>query len=137
MSSTLLPAPVLDLRALMELPESEWPDVSHLVTEDDTPVDNMIPALNPPMLVDALNSSWHPGMPFLAIANVGVFDSVGPASVPSSPSRLRRTNVNAPRRPRRSRGPNVNAKNKSSNVRNFWRKSFEQSELTRMLCKSP
>ena len=81
MSSTLLPAPELDLRALMALPESEWPDISHLVTEDDAPVDNVQQDLQQRLLAEPLESSWNPGVPFIVNTDVGVFDRVRPAVV--------------------------------------------------------
>ncbi len=59
------------------------PDISHLVTEDDTPVDNIFSAKQQRLLVEPLYSSWHPTRPFLADANVGIFRSVSiPPVVP-------------------------------------------------------
>lgn len=49
------------------------PDVSHLVTEDDTPVDNQFCEKQMHLLVEALHTSWNPGVPFVAVGNVGVF----------------------------------------------------------------
>ncbi|MDG2614979.1 Uma2 family endonuclease [Thermoleptolyngbya sichuanensis XZ-Cy5] len=48
-------------------------DISHLVTEDDTPVDNFQSEKQQRLLVEPLYSSWSPGIPFIAAANVGVF----------------------------------------------------------------
>jgi Uma2 family endonuclease len=48
-------------------------DISHLVTEDDTPVDNSQSEKQQRLLVEPLYSSWLPGMPFIAAAHVGVF----------------------------------------------------------------
>jgi Uma2 family endonuclease len=48
-------------------------DISHLVTEDDTPVDNMQSAQQQRLLVDALSASKPIPLPFLAEANVGLF----------------------------------------------------------------
>jgi len=49
------------------------PDVSHLVTEDDTPLDNQFSEKQMHLLVEALHTAWNPGVPFVAIGNVGVF----------------------------------------------------------------
>jgi hypothetical protein len=48
-------------------------DISHLVTEDDTPVDNFQSEKQQRLLVEPLYSSWSPGSPFIAAANVGLF----------------------------------------------------------------
>lgn len=79
----------VDLYAIMEesgiLPRELWPRVDHLVTEDDTPVDNLFSAKQQRLLVDALYSSWAATTerPFLADANVGVFSIANqPAIVP-------------------------------------------------------
>lgn len=59
------------------------PDVSHLVTEDDTPVDNVFSERQMRLLVNTLYDSWDPGCPFVAMANVGLYFSAGePALVP-------------------------------------------------------
>jgi hypothetical protein len=66
-------------KELLPLPPEEWPDISHIVTEDDTPVDNIASAKNQRLLVDPLYSSWRPpeGVEtFLADANVGIFYAV-------------------------------------------------------------
>jgi Uma2 family endonuclease len=55
------------------------PNIDALVTEDDTPVDNLFSAKQQRLLVEPLYSSWAgpgDGRPFLADANVGVFYSV-------------------------------------------------------------
>jgi Uma2 family endonuclease len=49
------------------------PDISHLITEDDTPVDNLLSEKQQRLLVTTLYSSWLPGVSFLAAANVGLF----------------------------------------------------------------
>lgn len=56
----------------------EWvevpvPDISHLVTEDDTPVDNLISEKQQRFLTTCLYSSLSQDVPFLATANVGLF----------------------------------------------------------------
>lgn len=48
-------------------------DISHLVTEDDTPVDNFQSAQQQRLLVEPLYSSEALPPPFLADANVGLF----------------------------------------------------------------
>lgn len=59
------------------------PDVSHLVTEDDTPVDSVFSEKQMRLLTSALYESWKPGRPFVAMANVGLFAKAeNPAVVP-------------------------------------------------------
>jgi len=62
------------------------PDIDALVTEDDTPVDNLPSEKQQRLLTEPLYSSWHgPGdnRPFLAAANVGIFSQTRtPAIVP-------------------------------------------------------
>jgi len=55
-------------------------DIEHLVTEDDTPVDNIFSEKQQRLLTETLYTSW-PGPPgeersFIALANVGLFYSV-------------------------------------------------------------
>ena len=60
-------------------PLPEPPDIDHIVTEDDTPVDNIASEKQQRLLTEPLYSSWAgpaPGVPFIAAANVGVFPSV-------------------------------------------------------------
>ena len=55
------------------------PQVDDLVTEDDTPVDNLFSAKQQRLLVEPLYTSWagpDEGRPFLIEANIGVFYSV-------------------------------------------------------------
>lgn len=49
------------------------PDISHIITEDDTPVDNLISEKQQRLLVITLYSSFSPEVTFLATANVGLF----------------------------------------------------------------
>ncbi len=49
------------------------PDISHIITEDDQPVDNIFSEKQQRLLAESLNSSWRPGKPFVAFANVGIF----------------------------------------------------------------
>ncbi len=51
----------------------EPPDISHIETEDDTPVDNIFSEKQQRLLAGSLNASWSPGRPFVAFANVGIF----------------------------------------------------------------
>lgn len=63
----------------MVLAPEDVPNVEALVTEDDTPVDNLFCAKQQRLLVEPLYSSWAgpgDGRPFLADANVGVFYAV-------------------------------------------------------------
>ncbi len=57
--------------------EFEEPDVSHLITEDDEPVDNPFSEKQQRLLVETLHASWtdelREGRPFVAFANVGLF----------------------------------------------------------------
>lgn len=59
------------------------PDVSNLVTEDETPVDNQFSEKQMRLLTESLHASWRPGFPFVAMANVGVYVALNrPAIVP-------------------------------------------------------
>lgn len=49
------------------------PDISHIETEDDIPVDNLFSAKQQRLLVEPLYSSQPIDYPFLADANVGIF----------------------------------------------------------------
>ncbi len=63
------------------LEESLRPDVSHLVMEDDEPVDNWFQERQQKLLPDALYASWD--RPFLAASDVGLFYKVSePPVVP-------------------------------------------------------
>lgn len=59
--------PDLDLFPIEDL------DISHLVLEDDTPVDNFLSEIHQRLLVEPLYSSKALPEPFLAAANVGLF----------------------------------------------------------------
>jgi len=67
--STHLP----DLREGEPLPREYLPDVSKLVTEDDTPADSIYAEKQQRLLTTSLYASWNPSEPFLAMANVGLF----------------------------------------------------------------
>jgi Uma2 family endonuclease len=89
MMSSIQDQPVTETEEeLPALSPEQWPDIEHLVTEDDTPVDNFFSAKNQRLLVEPLYSSWS-GPPetgkFLVDANVGVFYSIyEPALVPDA-----------------------------------------------------
>jgi len=59
--------------ALEPLDVSQHPDISHIETEDDTPVDNIFSAKQQRLLVESLYSSLPIDYPFLADTNVGIF----------------------------------------------------------------
>ncbi|GAB4581813.1 MAG: Uma2 family endonuclease [Anaerolineales bacterium] len=71
--------------------EIDPPDISHIITEDDTPVGNLFSAKQQRLLIEPLYSSWQP-LPdvttqaprlYLADANVGVFSTIhNPPLVP-------------------------------------------------------
>jgi len=57
-------------------PAAIAPNIDHIVTEDDTPVDNMFSEKQQRLLTEPLYSSWPgpgEGRPFVVAANVGVF----------------------------------------------------------------
>jgi Uma2 family endonuclease len=60
------------------LDPNDWPDISHLVTEDAASLINIPSLRQQALLIDSLYSSYNPpdGQPFLATANVGIFSSV-------------------------------------------------------------
>jgi Uma2 family endonuclease len=57
------------------LPREYWPKVENLITEDDEPVDNIYSEKQQRLLTEPLYSSWKPSVPFLVLANVGLFHS--------------------------------------------------------------
>jgi hypothetical protein len=59
----------------LEVPEWAIPDLSKLITEDDTPVDSLFAEKEERLLTRPLYASWTAagGQPFLAMANVGYF----------------------------------------------------------------
>jgi len=58
--------------SIEEYPEDFWPDADDLVTEDDTPADNIFSERQPRLLTEPL---YRTGLdrPFVAMANVGLF----------------------------------------------------------------
>jgi hypothetical protein len=82
------------------LPPELLPDETQLVTEDDTPVDNIFSEKQQRLLTESLYSSWGgPGdaRPFLAMANVGLFYAM--AEPPLVPDTLLSLDVRAPANP--------------------------------------
>ena len=71
---------------MSQSPSHVMPDIEALVTEDDTPVDNMPSEKQQRLLTEPLFSSWSgpgAGRTFVAAANVGVFpEPSNPAIVP-------------------------------------------------------
>ncbi|MCA9795640.1 MAG: Uma2 family endonuclease [Candidatus Eremiobacteraeota bacterium] len=70
------------------------PDVSHLVTEDEEPVDNFFQDKQADLLTEALRVSWDEGRPFLSAADVGIFYSL--TEPPIVPDVLLSTGVEIP-----------------------------------------
>ena len=68
------------------LKPEDWPQVDHLVTEDDTPVDNIYCEKQQRLLTQSLYDSWSgpsDGRTFIALANVGLFYGINqPPLVP-------------------------------------------------------
>ncbi|MGB3511912.1 MAG: Uma2 family endonuclease [Microcoleaceae cyanobacterium] len=70
----------INLESPPKIPENKndnWevptPDISHIITEDDTPVNNLISEKQQRLLISTLYSSFQTDLPFLATANVGLF----------------------------------------------------------------
>ena len=64
---------------LHTLPPEHVPNVDHLVTEDETPVDNIFSEKQQRLLTEPLYSSWGAAgqrRPFVAMANVGLFYAI-------------------------------------------------------------
>ncbi len=78
--------PITDLVPPVPREDIPVPDVSRLVTEDDTPVDNVFSEKQMRLLTEPLYSSWSgpgEGRPYLVAANVGVFPTADdPPMVP-------------------------------------------------------
>lgn len=77
----------LTTEPLEMLPPGLHPSVDHLVTEDDTPVDNFFSEKQQRLLTEPLYTSWTPGAgrTFVAAANVGLFyDLHRPPLVPDA-----------------------------------------------------
>ncbi|MCA9159431.1 MAG: Uma2 family endonuclease [Planctomycetales bacterium] len=67
------------------LDPEDWPSIDHIETENDEPVDNVFSEKQMRLLTEPLYSSWKPGRPFVAMANVGLFYGVDlPPLVPDA-----------------------------------------------------
>lgn len=58
------------------LPVELHPNLDHIVTEDDTAVDNQFSEKQQRLLTEVLYCSWQPGEPFVAMCNVGLFFAI-------------------------------------------------------------
>ncbi len=75
-------APPQDAASSYEQPPTEL-DISHIVTEDETPVDNLIQEKLQRLLVQCLYHAFRSEQPFIAMADVGLFSALhGPPLVP-------------------------------------------------------
>lgn len=74
---------VIQMMLEPEVIEIPIPDISHLTTEDDTPVDNIFSEKQQRLLTESLYTSWRPvrARPFVALANVGMFYTVNEQAV--------------------------------------------------------
>ena len=60
-------------------------NIDHLIIEDNEPVDNQYSEKQMRLWTEPLYSSWRPGRPFMAFANVGLFiENINPAIVPDT-----------------------------------------------------
>jgi hypothetical protein len=77
------PEPALPVLAL-----EDYPNIEHLVVEDDTPVDSIFAEKQQRLLTELLYSSWpgpEDGGSFVALANVGLFSTIkDPPEVPDA-----------------------------------------------------
>ena len=73
----------MDMAETVEYGDQEVtpPDLSHLITEDDVPVDNRYSERQMPLLTNSLFESWEEGKPFEALTNVGLFSKPDNESV--------------------------------------------------------
>jgi Uma2 family endonuclease len=67
------PAQVASSQAEYRIPPEFEPDISHIITEDNEPVDNIFSERQQRFLAQTLHSSWKTPQPFVALANVGLF----------------------------------------------------------------
>ncbi len=70
------------------------PDVSDLIIQDDTPVDNLQHEKQMRLLTEPLYGSWQTERPFLAMANVGLFHE--PKQTPVVPDVMLSLDVSLP-----------------------------------------
>ena len=72
-------SPVEQMSEWAEVLAENLPNLDAIVTEDDTPVENIFSEKQQRLLVESLYSAWAgpgEGRPFLALANVGLFYAV-------------------------------------------------------------
>ena len=62
-----------EVTALQPLPPELWPNIDHIVTDYGVPVDKVFSENQKRLLTELLHSSWKPDWPFVAFANVGLF----------------------------------------------------------------
>jgi len=79
MSTDSLPTPyaassLTDENGLLR--EEFHPNLDHIVTEDETPVDGQFSEKQHRLLIESLYSSWKPNVPFVAMTNVGLFYAI-------------------------------------------------------------
>ena len=55
------------------LPSNLCPNIDHIKTEDDAPMDNVFSEKQQRLLTEPLYTSWQAWKPFVAMANVGLF----------------------------------------------------------------
>ncbi len=91
-SELVQPTPELGI-----LPKQLRPNIDHIVTEDDTPVDNIFSEKQQRLLADSLYNSWKPDEPFVAMTNVGLFYAV--KKPPFVPDMLVSKGVEVPKDP--------------------------------------
>jgi Uma2 family endonuclease len=73
----------MDMAETVEYDDQEViaPDLSHLITEDDAPVDNRYSERQMRLLTNPLFESWDQGKPFEALTDVGLFSKPDNESV--------------------------------------------------------
>jgi Uma2 family endonuclease len=76
MSSDAPVQPQVVISENQPLPVELHPNIEHIITEDDTPVDGQFCEKQHRLLVEILYSSWRPGEPFVAMTNVGLFFAI-------------------------------------------------------------
>jgi Uma2 family endonuclease len=71
----LPPEVIAELEEQYRVPPEAIPNVHNLVTEDDTPLDNILSEKQARLLIDALRHSWpgQEGKPYVAMMNIGLF----------------------------------------------------------------
>lgn len=77
----------MSIKTPHKIPPEQWPNVDHLVTEDDTPVNNLYAEKQLRLLSEPLNSTWRngpaKGRDFMCLADVGLFHT--PEELPLVP----------------------------------------------------